>query len=81
MWLWNGFRFFAFYSPVKFAEKAIVFSTMDFHHLMIVVRTQHPQKLDAISTMGPSTMMTKIVVPNKTLAPKGKETVTMTMTA
>ena len=43
---------------------------------MIVVRSQHPQKLDAISTT-----MTIIVVPNKTLATKGKETATRTMTA
>ena len=57
-------------------EKAIVFLTMDFHGMMIVVRNQHPQKLDAISTI-----MIKIVVPNKTLAPKGKETATRTMTA
>ena len=43
---------------------------------MIVVRTQHPQILDAISTT-----MLMIVVPNKTLVPKGKETATRTMTA
>ena len=43
---------------------------------MIVVRSHHPQKLDAISTM-----MIIIVVPNKTLAPKGKETAMRTMTA
>ena len=57
-------------------EKAIAFLTWDFHHLMIVVRSQPPLKLDAISTT-----MIIIVVPNKTLAPKGKETATRTMTA
>ena len=43
---------------------------------MIVVRSQHPQKLNAIST---TTII--IVVPNKNLAPKGKETAMRTMTA
>ena len=57
-------------------EKAIAFLTWDFHHLMIVARSQPPLKLDAISTT-----MIIIVVPNKTLAPKGKETATRTMTA
>ena len=57
-------------------ETATVFSTMDFHHIMIVVRSQHPQKLDAISTT-----MIIIVVPKKNLATKGKETATRTMTA
>ena len=56
-------------------EKAIVFLTMDFHGMMIVVRNQHPQKLDAIFTM------MKIVVPNKTHVTKEKEIATMIGTA
>ena len=43
--------------------------------ILIVVQSQHPQKLDAISTM------MKIVVPYKTNATKGKEIATMIGTA
>jgi CDP-diglyceride synthetase len=61
---------------IWFAETTIATKAWDFQQVMIVARSQTNLKLIAITTM-----VLILVVQNKTLATKEKETVTRTMTA